>query len=144
MPCTRVLFVALCRVVRAAHANTLVFFCQEAEGVRGCRSSCDSPAVEDSTTPTSATVQYATPTKEDELEEQTAADAVDEAEAQVKKKVRFARAASNARYSAEQRRRTMPGSHGVAARSWKMRSSGLSACTCDRMTTGAGPVLAAS
>ena len=25
MPCTRVLFVALCRVVRAAHANILVF-----------------------------------------------------------------------------------------------------------------------
>ena len=101
-------------------------------------------AVADTTIATSRTSQDVAATKEDELEEQTAADAVDEAGAQVKKKVRFARAASNARYSAEQRRRTMPGSHGVAARSWKMRSSGLSACTCDRMTTGAGPVLAAS
>eukprot|EP00966_Prymnesium_polylepis_P230527 5334275-Prymnesium_polylepis.1 len=43
-------------------------------------------AVEDATTPTSATVQYATPMKEDELEEQTAANSVDEAGAQVKKK----------------------------------------------------------
>ena len=29
MPCTRALFVALCRVVRAAHSNTLVIFLQD-------------------------------------------------------------------------------------------------------------------
>ena len=51
-------------------------------------------------------------TNEVELEEQMAADAVDEEGAQVKKKVRFAKPVSNVRWSTVRRRRTMPGSEG--------------------------------
>eukprot|EP00966_Prymnesium_polylepis_P135215 3125503-Prymnesium_polylepis.1 len=67
-------------------------------------------ATADTTITTSPTSQDAAATKKDELEEQRDADAVDEEGAQEKRKVRFARAASSARYSAEPRRRTMPGS----------------------------------
>eukprot|EP00966_Prymnesium_polylepis_P309177 7144952-Prymnesium_polylepis.1 len=71
----------------------------------------DAPApAADTTITTSPTSQEAAATKEDELEEQSDPDAVDEEGAQEKRKVKFARAASNARYSAEPRRRTMPGS----------------------------------
>mmetsp|Transcript_18364 Transcript_18364/g.49692 ORF Transcript_18364/g.49692 Transcript_18364/m.49692 type:complete len:213 (-) Transcript_18364:79-717(-) len=66
-------------------------------------------AVADTTIATSRTSQDVAATKEDELEEQTAADAVG---AQVKKKVRFAQPVSNVRWSTVQRRRTMPGSGG--------------------------------
>ena len=69
-------------------------------------------AVADTTIATSRTSQDVAATKEDELEEQTAADAVDEEGAQVKKKVRFAQPVSNVRWSTVKRRRTMPGSGG--------------------------------
>ena len=66
----------------------------------------------DTTITTSPTSQDAAATKEDELEEQIAPDAVDEEGAQVKKKVRFAQPVSNVRWSTVRRRRTMPGSEG--------------------------------
>ena len=69
-------------------------------------------AAADTTTTTSPTSQDAAATNEDELEEQMAADAVDEEGAQVKKKVRFAKPVSNVRWSTVRRRRTMPGSEG--------------------------------
>ena len=69
-------------------------------------------AAADTTITTSPTSQDVAATKEDELEEQSAADAVDEEGAQVKKKVRFAKPVSNVRWSTVPRRRTMPGSAG--------------------------------
>jgi hypothetical protein len=66
----------------------------------------------DTTITTSPTSQDAAATKEDELEEQIAPDAVDEEGAQVKKKVRFAQPVSNLRWSTVPRRRTKPGSEG--------------------------------
>ena len=66
----------------------------------------------DTTITTSPTSQDAAATKEDELEEQSAADAVDEEGAQEKRKVRFAQPVSNVRWSTVQRRRTTPGSGG--------------------------------
>ena len=69
-------------------------------------------AAADTTTTTSPSSQDAAATNEDELEEQMAADAVDEEGAQVKKKVRFAKPVSNVRWSTVRRRRTMPGSEG--------------------------------
>ena len=69
-------------------------------------------AAADTTTTTSPSSQDAAATNEDELEEQMAADAVDEEGAQVKKKVLFAKPVSNVRWSTVRRRRTMPGSEG--------------------------------
>eukprot|EP00966_Prymnesium_polylepis_P203107 4705487-Prymnesium_polylepis.1 len=53
----------------------------------------------DTTITTSPTSQEAAATKEDELEEKIAPDAVDEEGAQVQKKVRFAQPVSNLRWS---------------------------------------------
>jgi hypothetical protein len=83
-------------------------------------------------------------TNEDELEEQSDADAVDEEGEKEKRKVRFARAASNARYSAEPRRRTMPGSQPYTwgrHKQWadeELRAERVHTAVYDRMTTGAG------
>ena len=99
-------------------------------------------AVADTTIATSPTSQDVAATKEDELEEQTAADAVDEEGAQVKKKVRFAQPVSNVRWSTVQRRRTMPGSggwtRGVAKGTTRPSSSGPNTSRSARMS-GSGP-----